>query len=76
MKMFTLVHYSQLHSIVENVSPYDISIVLTDADVVIASPFHNVLEQPCVTGNTYINHVTNGNGECLLLLCHSTRLCC
>ena len=39
------------------------------------TPSHDKLEQPCVTGNIYIDHVTNDNGEHLLLLCHSTRLC-
>ena len=58
--------YSQLQSTIKNVSPPDISIILADANALIASSSHDALEQLCVMGNTYIDHVTNDNGEHLL----------
>ena len=68
-------YYSILQSAIENTSSHDITIVLTDASATITSSSFDMMSQPYIVGNAYINPVTNDSEEYLLLFCHNTGLC-
>ena len=52
---------------------HNISIVLTDTNATIVSSSPDMMSQPCILCNMYVDPVIN-NGECCLLFCHNTGL--
>ena len=67
--------YDQLHQTIQRIPRHDITIVLTDANATISATQLNNTPDTAVTGTTFIDPLTNDNGERLLLLCQSHKLC-